>query len=70
MFECLDNGAAVTSPVGTGVYQGSFAFDSGTGNITFTPAVAAIPEPSRALLAGLGLGGLLLRRRRAAIKTA
>lgn len=28
------------------------------------PSVGAVPEPSRAMLAGLGLMGLVIRRRR------
>ena len=59
----LDNGAAVASTVGVGVYQGSFQID-GAGVVSFNTA-APIPEPSRALLAGLGVVALFFRRRRA-----
>lgn len=59
----LDNGLAVTSDVGTGVYQGSFQINS-SGVVSFNTA-APIPEPSRALLGGLGLVALIFRRRRA-----
>ncbi|MGV3661860.1 MAG: hypothetical protein ACO1TE_16860 [Prosthecobacter sp.] len=48
---------------GASLYQGSFQISS-SGVISFSPA-AAVPEPSRTLFAGLGLAGLLLRRRRA-----
>jgi hypothetical protein len=58
-----DNGAAVASTVGVGVYQGSFQINN-SGVVSFN-AVAAIPEPSRTLFAGMGLVALLFRRRRA-----
>jgi hypothetical protein len=60
----LDNGAAVASTVGVGVYQGSFQINN-SGVVSFTSDVAAIPEPSRTLFAGMGLVALLFRRRRA-----
>ena len=63
----LDNGAAVTSTVGEGIYQGSFQISS-AGVVSFN--VTAVPEPSRALLAGLGLAGIAFRRRRSAKKIA
>ena len=59
----LDNGAAVTSTPGIGVYQGSFQINN-SGVVSFE-AAAAIPEPSRTLFAGLGLVALVFRRRRA-----
>ena len=52
-----DNGAAVTSTIGQGIYQGSFQISS-AGVVSFN--VTAVPEPSRALLAGLGLAGIAL----------
>ena len=62
-----DNGAAVTSTVGQGIYQGSFQISS-AGVVSFN--VTAVPEPSRALLAGLGLAGIAFRRRRSTKKIA
>ncbi len=60
-----DNGSAVSSTPGIGVYQGSFQL-SNAGMLSFTPgSAAAIPEPSRTLFAGMGLVALLFRRRRA-----
>jgi hypothetical protein len=58
----LDNGVAPTALAGQGIWQGSFQI-SNSGVVSFN--TAAVPEPSRALLAGLGLVGLLFRRRRA-----
>lgn len=63
----LDNGVPVTSTVGQGIYQGSFQISS-SGVVSFN--VAAVPEPSRALLAGLGLAGVAFRRRRTVKKAA
>jgi hypothetical protein len=63
----LDNGVAVTSTVGQGIWQGSFQID-GSGVVSFN--VGAVPEPSRALLAGLGLAGIAFRRRRTVKKAA
>jgi MYXO-CTERM domain-containing protein len=56
-------GASPTGPAFTGTYQGTFTVNS-AGTVGFTTTATAAPEPSRALLAALGLGGLLLRRRR------
>lgn len=63
----LDNGAAVTSTVGQGIWQGSFQINS-SGVVSFS--VGVVPEPSRALLAGLGLAGIAFRRRRTVKKAA
>ena len=52
---------------GTGTYEGTFTLTS-TGNVNFGsagPAVAAVPEPGRAVLLALGAASLVLRRRRA-----
>ena len=58
---------SVDTPSGNGVsqYQGAIALSS-SGVVSFTPDVVAAPEPSRVILLGLGLSGLLLRRRRKA----
>lgn len=69
LYRILSNiTGASDAPSGDGVsqFQGSFAI-SNTGSVTFTPeSVGAVPEPSRAILLGLGLSGLLMRRRRKA----
>jgi hypothetical protein len=62
----LDNGSPVTT-TGAGIWQGSFQINN-SGIVSFT--VAAVPEPSRALLAGLGLAGIAFRRRRSTQKIA
>lgn len=54
-------GANPTGTAGVGSYEGTFTISS-SGVVGFS--VGAVPEPSRALLAACGLGGLLLRRRR------
>ncbi|OYW77307.1 MAG: hypothetical protein B7Z37_04880 [Verrucomicrobia bacterium 12-59-8] len=58
---------ASDAPSGNGIaqYQGAFTISSG-GVVNFTPEVGAVPEPSRVILLGLGLTGLLMRRRRKA----
>ncbi len=60
LYRILGSNGASTQP---GTYLGTFSLDSG-GNLSFNTTVAAAPEPSRTLFAALGLGGLLLRRRR------
>ncbi len=58
---------AGSSSGAVGTYEGSFIMSS-NGALSFNSqapfAAAAVPEPSRALLLGLGLCGLLFRRRR------
>ncbi|WP_395718920.1 PEP-CTERM sorting domain-containing protein [Prosthecobacter sp.] len=63
------SGAVPSGLVGVGSWEGSFTIND-SGQVGFAVAVAAIPEPSRALLAGLGLGGIAFRRRRAVKKIA
>lgn len=60
-------GSAGTTDV---TYEGTFRIDS-TGAVTFglTPGIAAVPEPSRALLLAFGLALPLLRRRRSMVGT-
>lgn len=57
-----NTGANPTGTVGVGSYEGTFTISS-AGVVGFA-AAEAVPEPSRAILAAIGLGGLLLRRRR------
>lgn len=57
-----NSGASPTGTVGVGSYEGTFKISS-SGVVGFD-STAAVPEPSRAVLAAVGLGGLLLRRRR------
>lgn len=65
LYRILDTttGAVPTGTAYTGSWLGTIGIGS-TGVVSFSNSVAAAPEPSRALLAALGLGGLLLRRRR------
>jgi len=56
-------GASPTGTIGLGSYEGTLKISS-AGVVGFDVSPAVIPEPSRAMLAALGLGGLLLRRRR------
>lgn len=60
------SGASPTGTVGLGSYEGTFTI-SNSGVVGF--AVTAVPEPSRALLAGLGLAGIAFRRRRTVKKS-
>ncbi|MFN7562291.1 MAG: PEP-CTERM sorting domain-containing protein [Prosthecobacter sp.] len=60
------SGASPTGTVGVGSFEGTFTI-SNAGVVGF--AVTAVPEPSRALLAGLGLAGIAFRRRRAVKKS-
>lgn len=58
-------GANPGGTIGVPSYLGSFTLNSSTGVVSFVGnSVTAAPEPSRALLAALGLGGLIFRRRR------
>ncbi|GAA5163598.1 PEP-CTERM sorting domain-containing protein [Viridibacterium curvum] len=61
------NGAGSTAKVGVTNFNGKFALNADTGVLTWTTqvAVAAVPEASTyaMLLAGLGLMGLMARRR-------
>jgi hypothetical protein len=63
LYRILDrtSGANPTGTVGLGSWEGTFTI-SNAGVVGFT--VAAVPEPSRALLGGLGLAGVFFRRRR------
>lgn len=63
LYRILDSNAdaSPSQTVGVPNWEGTFTI-SNAGVVGFS--VNAIPEPSRAVLAALGLGGLLLRRRR------
>lgn len=68
LFRILENNTGATvaaSANGVSQYQGYFTISS-AGAISFNPEVSAAPEPSRFVLLGLGLSGLLMRRRRKA----
>lgn len=54
------------------VTVGAPGFTDGTGNISFTPLASAVPEPETAamLLAGLGLIGVMSRRKAARTRKA
>ncbi len=59
-----NTGANPTQPtVRNGVWQGTLSLGT-DGAINFDPVAAAVPEPSRALLAAGGLAALAFRRRR------
>jgi MYXO-CTERM domain-containing protein len=58
-------GANPTGTLRTGAWQGTLSLGS-DGVVTFASTVAAIPEPSRAILALGGLTALFMRRRRRA----
>jgi hypothetical protein len=60
------SGANPTGTVGIGSFEGTFTI-SNTGVVGF--AVTAVPEPSRALLAAVGLMTIAFRRRRKVQKT-
>jgi len=63
----ITEGGDITGGLRTGSYQGTFHIDdNGVVGYSVAPTFAAIPEPSRALLLGLGASGLLFRRRRSA----
>lgn len=58
-----NTGASPAGTVGTGSWEGTFTI-SNSGVVGFSVTAAAVPEPSRALLGGLGLFGVFFRRRR------
>lgn len=66
LFRFAGNAASGTASQ----YLGTFTMDN-TGTLSFaTTTPGAVPEPGRFAFLGLGLGGFLLRRRRAARVTA
>jgi hypothetical protein len=61
------SGANPTGTARVGSYEGTFHInDLGVVGYSVAPTFGVIPEPSRALLLGLGATGLLFRRRRSA----
>jgi hypothetical protein len=71
LFRSLGNttGASPTGTLRVGSYEGTFRIsDTGIVSYSTTPAVGVIPEPSRALLLGLGAVGFIFRRRRTAVQ--
>lgn len=68
LYRILDrtSGANPTGTVGVGSFEGTFTINN-SGVVGF--AVTAVPEPSRALLAGFGLAGIAFRRRRTVKKS-
>ena len=69
LYRILDTntGASPTGTPYTGNWIGTLGVNS-SGVVSFSNSIAAAPEPSRAMFAALGLGGLLLRRRRRQLK--
>lgn len=62
------SGASPTGGLRVGSYEGTFHIDD-NGIVSYTAApTAVVPEPSRALLLGLGAFGLIFRRRRVPAK--
>ena len=61
----VTTGASPTGPLRTGTFEGTISLGT-NGVVSFDATAAAVPEPSRALLAGFGLMSLLMRRRRRA----
>ena len=60
-------GANPTGTVRVGSYEGTFRIND-LGVVSYSTTAAAIPEPSRALLLGLGAVGFIFRRRRTPAK--
>lgn len=58
-------GASPTGALRTGSWEGTISLGT-NGVVSFDATVAAVPEPSRALLAAFGLTSLMMRRRRRA----